>query len=159
MKRLFIDAGVFALARDGYDAETDSDPRHMKIDTRRGAYLGVFMSGLVDLSTMILRKTQVNGVGTYRIYWGEIFYGRTFERPPVVLTMFKSARFPNSAMPTFFDSTLVFVNNGGVLFPTGGITQSFAVPYTDRVRFVTVASVFTAQVAGPSAISYIVAHS
>lgn len=158
MKRLYVDDGIFALARAGYDAETDTDPRHMKIDTRRGAYLGIFMQGVVDISSLVLRDTKISGGGTYRTYWGEVFYGKTFEKPPVVLTMFKSSRFPG-AVTAFNESTLVFVNNGGVLFPTGGMTQSFAIPYVDRVRFVTIASVFTAQVAGPTAISYIVAHS
>lgn len=158
MRRLYVDDGIFALARAGFDAEADTDPRHMKIDTRRGAYLGIFKQGLVDLSTVILRKTTVNGVGTYRIYWGEVFFGKTFDKPPVVLTMFKSSRFAG-ALPAFSESTLMFVNSGGVLFPTGGMTQAFAIPYVDRVRFVTIASVFTAQVPGPTAISYIVAHS
>lgn len=159
MKRLVADAGLFVVAKNGFDAETETDARHLLINSRGGPYIGEFMRGEVDLATLVLRTTRTTSMGVFRTYWGEVFFGKTFAAPPAVFCMYKSPRF-TGALPSFRESTVIYVNNGGLLVPTGGRSLAYVVPYADRVRFVRYTETYTgAPLAGPSAISYIVAHS
>lgn len=155
MKSAILGAGELIVARAGYDAETDTDPRHMVIDTRVGRYLGVYAGPLaVDMSQFALTKN-----GVWKVYSQVVPLGKTFARPPVVRAMYRSI-YRAGAMSCYAEGWAGAVQDGnGNWTNSGGMAVAGFGVTTESITFYVAHISYTTTIAGPSAISYIVAHS
>jgi len=161
MSEVYIDRAAVKIAKLGYNAAVEADLRNMILDTSRGTYIGIFIPPrALNMSGFSLTKTYSGANVTAKTYTQDVYFGKTFSRPPVVFAMYRSSRFPG-ALPYFSESAASLFSDGSGVREQGGSVAAGCNVLNDRVTFFYTQAIYSTNsvtLPGPSAIYYFVSQ-